>query len=753
MKRFSLFLLTLIAFAPMIWAQQLTQDEDGYYLLGSVLDWQEFAALVNGGTTTANAKMTADINLGDDQTVIGATTVSTTAYELGSGYHYKGVFDGQGHTLTVAYNATDNNSASPFSSIEGATIKNMHIAGSMVSPIACGAGVASATGGTGNVIQNVWVSATIIGNGQDWNCSASIVGCVKNGSVTISDCLFTGSVTSVLHHNGCFVGYIDRGSASIDNSLSTGTFSYGGCAWQGTHNYCYVKEFPATYPAGVTQPTDAELTNGTTTTALNNGRTGDDALWVQDPITNQPMLKLFASSIRFINDGNWDVADNWNIGAVPAAGSDVTIAAAATIPQNCIAIVGNITIADGGSLTIADGGGLIHSNEGITATVEKNIEAWTTGTPVGGWYFIASPISTTLVPNNVTNLLTEPVGVNYTYDLYRYDHLETLPWQNYHQHMADFHMTNGQGFLYANAAAQTLEFSGTLKPYSTESNANQVTLAQDGWNLIGNPFSCPVTVSTAFAELNNGSTVTNKDANGVILPCRGIAVYGNAGEEVTFTAVTPVGSAALDNNNLQIALTQANTRGNSQIDNAIVSFNQGSTLPKFRFGDNAEIYISQGNEDYAIVSVDSYGELPLNFKAKENGTYSLSVNPEGVEMNYLHLIDNLTGADIDLMATSDYTFNAKTTDYASRFRLVFSANDENGISAGSATFAFVDASGNIIITDNSADAMLLIVDVMGRVIRSTDVARNVSTSGIPAGVYVLRLIDGNDIKTQKIVVE
>jgi hypothetical protein len=33
-----------------------------------------------------------------------------------------------------------------------------------------------------------------------------------------------------------------------------------------------------------------------------------------------------------------------------------------------------------------------------------------------------------------------------------------------------------------------------------------------------------------------------------------------------------------------------------------------------------------------------------------------------------------------------------------------------------------------------------------------DVARNVSTSGMPAGVYVLRLINGNDVKTQKIVV-
>ena len=217
----------------------LQQDADGYYLLGTLQNWRDFAALVNGGTTNANARMTADIDLGDDQTVIGSTTVSTTAHSLGSGAHYQGIFDGQGHTLTVAYNATGSNSASPFSSIEGATIKNLHIDGTMISPLACGAGVASATGGSGNVIQNVWVSTTITANGQSWNCSAGIVGCVKNGSVSIIDCLFTGSVTSSQSHNGCFVGYIDSGSATVTNCLSTGSFTYGGCDWQGSHTNCY----------------------------------------------------------------------------------------------------------------------------------------------------------------------------------------------------------------------------------------------------------------------------------------------------------------------------------------------------------------------------------------------------------------------------------------------------------------------------------------------------------------------------------
>ena len=73
--------------------------------------------------------------------------------------------------------------------------------------------------------------------------------------------------------------------------------------------------------------------------------------------------------------------------------------------------------------------------------------------------------------------------------------------------------------------------------------------------------------------------------------------------------------------------------------------------------------------------------------------------------------------------------------------------DADGDSDG--TFAFI-SNGNIIV---NGEGTLQIIDVMGRVIRCTDVARNVSTSGMTPGVYVLRLINGNDVKTQKIVVK
>ena len=109
----------------------------------------------------------------------------------------------------------------------------------------------------------------------------------------------------------------------------------------------------------------------------------------------------------------------------------------------------------------------------------------------------------------------------------------------------------------------------------------------------------------------------------------------------------------------------------------------------------------------------------------------------------------MTGNDIDLLASPSYSFNAQTTDYESRFKLVFSNNNEEGPSTGSGTFAFY-SNGNIII---NGEGTIQVIDIMGRIIVSDGGhTRCVPTTGMAPGVYVLRLINGDNVKTQKIVV-
>ena len=382
--------------------------------------------------------------------------------------------------------------------------------------------------------------------------------------------------------------------------------------------------------------------------------------------------------------------------------------------------------------------------------LQKNISGYGSGNDK--WAFIASPLTTqNLMPTStgIENMITET-----TYDLYRFNQSAELEWQNYKAHTNDFTIANGQGYLYANQEDVNLIFKGTFN----EGTSQAVGLTYDGtaqfagWNLVGNPFPYAATVSRSYYVMNEDGTAiepTPLSAGNTIAACTGIMVKADgANESVTFSKATR--QNAVNNGLLHIVVANE--------DKAIVSFNEDDELAKYVFNkDKAQIYIPQGTEEYAIAFSDKQRTMPLNFKAVKDGEYTLSINPQNAELDYLHLIDNLTGNDIDLLQTPDYTFSAKKTDYASRFRLVFSAcGDADG--DNDAPFAFV-SNGEIILVGTVGDAgtaSLQIVDVMGRVCRDAMIAspnHHVSTNGIASGVYVLRLINGDDVKTQKIVID
>ena len=217
----------------------------------------------------------------------------------------------------------------------------------------------------------------------------------------------------------------------------------------------------------------------------------------------------------------------------------------------------------------------------------------------------------------------------------------------------------------------------------------------------------------------------------------------NDGDEVTFTPSTSSKSFE------QIAINLLKNRGNV-IDRAVVRFGECRQLPKFQLNPrNTKIYVTEGDKDYAVVRSAAEAEMPVSFRASENGTYTLAVEAENVEMNYLHLIDNLTGMDVDLLQTPSYTFEAKTSDYASRFRLVFKANGTNENNAE--TFAYFN--GTNWTVSNVGDATLQVVDVTGRTVANQMINGNAELNlNQPAGVYVIRLVNGDNVKTQKVVV-
>ncbi len=425
---------------------------------------------------------------------------------------------------------------------------------------------------------------------------------------------------------------------------------------------------------------------------------------------------------------------------VASYGTDITLGN--TLPEGCIfdhytvrdqAIQGNTFTMPSYNVSV----GIVFSVD--PSAVSRTVSGY--GDSDGGYVLIASPVGM-VSPGNVTNMLAN------SYDLYRFNQAADMEWENYKQEGDNYHfdLEAGRGYLYANSNDVTLVFPGV--PYSgdgeiTLNKANGGEFA--GWNLVGNPFTQTAYIADgrSFYTMNaHGDELVPADRNS-IAPMEGVFVIANEdNERMTFTTDQA---------------PQAPQKGGVVIDRAIVHFgesNQGRQLPKFQINRNStKVYIPQDNIDYAVVHAAQAGEMPINFKAEKNGTYTLTVseslNSKFLILNYLHLIDNLTGNDVDLLVTPSYTFDSKVTDYESRFKLVFSANNEDGPSTGSGIFAFISNDGNIIV---NGEGTLQVIDMTGRVIVCRDAISCVSTAEMTPGVYVLRLINGDDVKTQKIIV-
>ena len=473
-----------------------------------------------------------------------------------------------------------------------------------------------------------------------------------------------------------------------------------------------------------------------------------------------PVILNFLVPYTFTGTGNWSEASHWTGGALPNEGSAVIIDGTCTLDSDVtmasvtVNVGKSLTIPNGKSLTatnvlnttaasqlvIQEGGQLFGNVAGAYATVEKGITAYTPGAK-DHYYFIASPLVNNSERTKVTNLTTN------NYDLYWFDQTKAKEWRNF-KNYPDEMLISGKGYLYANNSTITLGFANTLN-----SSVSSVNLVYDndetdfpGWNLIGNPFTYKAYIGRSYYRMNTeGTGLITANASDIINVCEGVFVLAEGtGEAVTFSATAPSRGEEL-----LINLTQ--NRG-SVIDNARVRFDKGSQLPKFMLDENGtKIYFPQGNKEFAIVNSAAEAEMPLNFKASKNGSYTLSVDMENVKMDYLHLIDNMTGIDVDLLQTPSYTFEANTHNYASRFKLVFSATQVPEPVEGQSTFAFYNGSSWIV--SNLGEATLQVVDVTGRIVSSETINGNADiTLNQTPGVYMLRLVNGNNVKVQKVVV-
>ena len=488
--------------------------------------------------------------------------------------------------------------------------------------------------------------------------------------------------------------------------------------------------------------------------------------------TNWTRFTNFRGCSYFINEGDWSNSDNWTCGAAPTDTQHAVIVAdcemtastsldTLTIFKNkVLSVQPNLTLTvnnairnkgNAANFIIGDGCQLLHHNNNVLATVQKSINAFSSTR--NGWNLISPPLASNPVVTTVENLPSN------TYDLFYYDE-PTHYWMN--QKITENNFTelkSGRGYLYANSGNVTLAFPGTLKNGFANTTISPLSYQSDllkGFNLIGNPYAHNITsissvnVAPAYYRMNELATdlvVSNVSATVPLKPAEAIFVKATASNaSVTFNPSARGETETEETGSFCLELLE-----NGKIsDRLLVKRNEGSDFEKLSIMKNrTKLFATRDKEELAIVVCED-DEQAVNFKAAHNGTYTISVKLQDVEADYLRLIDNLTGNVVDLLTTPTYTFEAQTSDYPSRFRLLFSPHAI--LDDSSEMFAFI-TNGEFIIA-NEGIATLQVIDLTGRILSTETINGNFNMPvNLNSGVYMLRLINDNNVKTQKIVVE
>ena len=705
------------------------------YQIPSTDAWNFLADKVNNGNTYSGKyfQLTNNISV---TTMVGANNGSKP---------FGATFDGNGNILNVSIEGSGECTAA-FGALSGATVKNLHITGSISTDGLRPGSIAGFISGN-STIENCWsevaISSSHCASEKNWIDAGAFVGRVSSDhTLTLNGCLFTGSIIYIepnAYEGGGMVGWCQNhttvrfydcvfapSAISITKYQDQYTFAatYDGYADK-TIDHCYYNDVAnsksfikeGNHLHSITAGTNVTITNLGTATAT----------------YNVSGITAYAHGIKCggtFYAGSGD-AVSLNLGYTSHSGYSF---------QSFTATAGTLTgESNPYTLTMADADATINARYSAAISI-----AATTQYAKDGWYLIASPIGT-VNPSGVANMTSN------TYDIFRFNQNPTitgdqyLEWENWKQTGAShyhFNLMPGRGYLYANSGNVTLTFIGT--PYSgtgvvnLEYSTSNPDSRMHGWNLIGNPFGVTATIENPFYRMNNAHNEIIPADNSSVAPMEGVFVQATADDQtVTFTKVVQRETAGTED---RIVINLNDTKG-TIIDRAIVSFEKGHTLLKFQIKDNStKLYIPQNGVDYAIAFAYRIGELPMNFKANETGVYTLNFN--GENMNGVSLVDMIEGAVIDLSVNDTYTFIGSPNDRENRFKLVFSSPNDSNIEI------FAYQTGNEIVV--SGEGELQVFDVTGRLVMTQRI-EGVGTwraASVLPGVYILRL---NEM-VQKIVV-
>jgi hypothetical protein len=392
--------------------------------------------------------------------------------------------------------------------------------------------------------------------------------------------------------------------------------------------------------------------------------------------------------------------------------------------QNQLTVIGTITNYGGtyGLILNSDANGtasLLHNTNNVPATVQRYISR-----NAEDWHFLSSPVNNQ--PINGTWLPSGTYGNGTGYDLYVWNE-PTFCWI-YKSDTTNWNLTHpasnfitGCGYLYSvQATKPTKSFEGNLNngtiviPISKSTTGDLKLQELEGYNLVGNPYPSSVDWSTASGwsrnnlissaggydmwvwnpETNNYgvyNSATLIGTNGIsryLAPMQGFFVRatsnGNLGMDNSVRTHTGSGNwFRTTNTNTGLIRMTVQSETTKDADEALLQFgypNQWGASKIFSHITTApSLYINASKEAYSVQYLTNTTDnkvVPVAFKAGADGYYTLKLNFDTSEFDFVMLEDRLTKTKQLITTYETYRFKATVKDTDNRFVLHFSSDDE-----------------------------------------------------------------------------
>lgn len=315
----------------------------------------------------------------------------------------------------------------------------------------------------------------------------------------------------------------------------------------------------------------------------------------------------------------------------------------------------------------------------------------------------------------------------------------------------------GVGYMASYEKEQTATFKGNLNneksyvfPVSYDSEKDLAN-----FYLLGNPFSFNMKWSNVTTNnLASGYAVVNEEGGYTYLGSDGDEIKVGDGFFVKATSENPSISYSegrtlrnVKSQSIDVVIT-----GNAGSDNVLVNLGKAGEegFPKLKnFNEEiATIFVYDNEKSYGVYNCDEdVNEVPIYLNNTNGiGKYTISIDAKG-NFEDVTLVDLFSGDETNMLV-HDYNFTTSLQEDTKRFVLKF-VNGQKSTDDGH----FVYQSGEELIINTQGTVQ--IIDVVGRVVYNDVVlneSQRINISGFTTGTYIVRVVNDNDVMTQKIVV-